>query len=248
MDFDPQERFDAANAMDAGADFGGGGWMGGILGPLRQLSYWTMKKRARSIGESGMHSFVGRLMQALPETKFHLMGHSFGCIVVSSILGGPQGKQALPRAVESAVLVQGAVSLWSWAEKLPRDDGSGYFYPVLERKGVKGPVVVTHSVHDRAVGYLYPLASAASLAGEAFDLFPRFGAIGKYGAQASGVGADLAMLPADGEYSFEGGRLYNLEGSKYIDEGGGLSGAHSDIAGPEVAHAIWQAGEAGGKL
>ena len=41
-----------------GTDFAGGGLLGGILGPLRQLSYWTMKKRARSIGESGMHDFV----------------------------------------------------------------------------------------------------------------------------------------------------------------------------------------------
>jgi hypothetical protein len=49
------------------------------------------------------------------------------------------------------------------------------------------------------------------------------------------------MLPADGSYDFERGQVYKLEASKYICHGEGASGAHSDIAGPEVAHAIWEA-------
>lgn len=248
-DFDPRERFEAARAMEAGADFGGGGVMSGLLSPLQQMSYWTMKKRARSIGEGGMHAFVGQLMQALPQARFCLMGHSFGCIVVSSILGGKDGKGALPRPVDSAVLVQGAVSLWSWAQTLPGGSGNGYFYPVLQRKGVKGPVVTTHSIHDRAVGYLYPLASRLGFAGTDFrEDYPKIGAIGRHGIQGSGVGENRSMLAAGEDYGFQAGRVYNLESSAYVDEGGGVSGAHSDISGPEVAHAIWQAAEAGGKV
>jgi hypothetical protein len=49
------------------------------------------------------------------------------------------------------------------------------------------------------------------------------------------------MLPADHDYDFGGGRIYNLEGSAFINEGEGPSGAHSDIAKPAVAHAFWQA-------
>jgi hypothetical protein len=49
------------------------------------------------------------------------------------------------------------------------------------------------------------------------------------------------MLPANQNYAFEAMRIYNLESSQFIRKGGGLSGAHSDICGPEVAHAIWQA-------
>jgi hypothetical protein len=49
------------------------------------------------------------------------------------------------------------------------------------------------------------------------------------------------MLPASGTYSFEAGKVYNLESSGFIKKGGGVSGAHSDIDGPEVAHALWQA-------
>jgi hypothetical protein len=49
------------------------------------------------------------------------------------------------------------------------------------------------------------------------------------------------MLPAVGEYEFERGKVYNLEASQFISRGAGSSGAHNDIDGPEVAHAIWQA-------
>ncbi|HTF67379.1 MAG TPA: hypothetical protein VK638_32335, partial [Edaphobacter sp.] len=117
--FDPDKAFDAGNAASIGTDFGGaGGFLGGILGPLRQLSYWTMKKRARSIGESGMHLFIAQLMNAAPVAKIHLMGHSFGCIVIASILGGPGAKEPLPRPVDSVALVQGAVSLWAFADTI----------------------------------------------------------------------------------------------------------------------------------
>src|SRR5260370_28707310 len=47
--FDPDEAYDAGNQESAsfGSDFN----LGGILGPLRQLSYWTMKNRARTVGD-----------------------------------------------------------------------------------------------------------------------------------------------------------------------------------------------------
>src|SRR5262245_51880186 len=160
--FDPGATFEAAAAL--GTDFGGGGVLGGILSPLRQLSYWTMKKRARTIGESGMHRFVADLMNAAPNARFHLMGHSFGCIVVSSILGGPGATQKLPRRVDSVALIQGAVSLWAFGDHVQQQSLKGYFNPWVHRTAIRGPLVVSRSVHDRAVGTLYPWASAASFA------------------------------------------------------------------------------------
>src|SRR5262252_2271835 len=62
-EFDPDASFEAGN--EEGASFGGFS-LGGLLDPLRQLSYWTMKKRARSIGEGGMHSFLKDLQNASP--------------------------------------------------------------------------------------------------------------------------------------------------------------------------------------
>jgi len=53
------------------------------------------------------------------------------------------------------------------------------------------------------------------------------------------------MKPVSQPYNFKPGRIYNLESSNVIKNGGGFSGAHSDIAHPEVAHALWQAALAG---
>jgi hypothetical protein len=244
--FDPDLVFHEGNAVDEGASFGGGGGLiGGLLGPLRQLSYWTMKKRARTIGETGMHQFVADLMKAAPQARIHLMGHSFGCIVVSSILGGPKAAQSLPRKVDSLVLLQGAVSLWSFGTEVHGKATPGYFNPCLERTAVRGPIVVSRSIHDHAVGRLYPWASAVSLADGSFaideDNPPLHGAIGSFGIRGVQGATLRPMLDVTGTYGFEAGRIYNLESSKFIAKGDGVSGAHSDIDGPQVAHALWQA-------
>jgi hypothetical protein len=242
----PNAAFDAGNAA-AGVAFGDGdsGFLGGILGPLRQLSYWTMKRRARTIGEGGMHRFVTDLMKTAPHARIHLMGHSFGCIVVSSIVGGPGAAKQLPRQVDSVALIQGAVSLWAFGEKVQQKNLKGYFFPWVERPAVRGPIIVTRSIHDRAVGVLYPWASAVSLSDGSFDAdeadLPLYGAIGAFGVRGFTGAEFVDMADKNGNYSFEPGKIYNLQASKYISRGGGLSGAHSDIDGPEVAHALWRA-------
>ena len=129
-----------------GESFGTSGTIrNGILAGLRQASFWLMKHRARTVGEQGMHTFVTDLQRAC-DANIHLMGHSFGCIVVSSILGGPGGNGALTRPVNSAVLVQGAMSLWSYAEDIPESDKPGYFRHLLAKRAVSGPIVTTQSV------------------------------------------------------------------------------------------------------
>jgi pimeloyl-ACP methyl ester carboxylesterase len=243
--FVPEEAFARGQAAAAGANFAGGGFLGGILGPLRQLSYWTMKKRARSIGEGGMHRFVSDLMNALPDTRIHLMGHSFGTIVVSGILGGPGSTHPLPRQVDSVALIQGAVSLWAFGDSVNGKALKGYFNPWVHRPAVRGPVIVSRSIFDKAVGTLYPWASAVSFSDGDFDVddedLPLYGAIGKYGIRALPGLVFRDMLDEHGQYGFEPGKVYNLQASAFIRKGGGISGAHSDIDGPQVAHALWQA-------
>ena len=238
--FDPVARFEAGNA--AGVDFAGGGLLGGLLGPLRQLSFWRMKKRARTVGEGGMHDFVARLMNTLPQARFHLMGHSFGCIVMSSILGGKNGSTPLPRPVDSVALVQGALSLWAYATKVPGESGPGYFHHMLRRAAVRGPVVTTQSTFDRAVRICYPVAVAAVLSSASFDVdsLPTYGAIGTFGIQGLDGATSLDMLDEQSDYQFQAGKIYNVESSQFIRKGGGASGAHSDIDGPQVAHLLWQ--------
>jgi hypothetical protein len=243
--FDPEESYQAGN--EERADFGSFG-LGGILGPLGQLSYWSMKKRARTVGEGGMHEFLKALQTTTAQrgTRIHLMGHSFGTIVVSGMLGGPNTSGPLVRPIDSVVLVQGAVSLWCYSANIPfRNAGPGYFSRILADGKIAGPLVTTQSRFDKAVGQLYPLASRLH-GGTSFAAgagFPEFGAIGAYGLQGLGdqLRNDISMLPADGTYGFKPQKVYNLESSSYIYKGDGASGAHSDIAGAEVAHAIWEA-------
>ena len=73
--------------------------------------------------------------------------------------------------------------------------------------------------------------------------FPKYGALGAFGARGPGVNAvDLQMLDSKTAYNFEHGKIYNVESSNYIAEMQSLSsGAHNDIARPEVAHAMWSA-------
>ena len=237
--FDPDATVDAS--FDLGADFGGLDLGGAILSPLRQLSFWMMKKRARTVGEGGMHLFVKNLQSVSPEVRVHLMGHSFGCIVMSSVLGGPGGTAALVRPIDSCVLVQGAMSLWSFAQDIPSSPGTcGYFRRVIDEGRVSGSIVTTISKFDTAVGRLYPIA--AGLAWQVdFAGLPKYGAIGAFGIHGVESVTTRKMLPTDENYQFKAGKIYNLESSDFIRKGSGLSGAHSDIDGPEVAHVIWQA-------
>jgi hypothetical protein len=182
-----------------------------------------------------MGAAVGR------DVKFHLVGHSFGCIVVSGAVAGP-GSTALPSPVDSLVLLQGALSLWSYCSDIPAAKGTaGYFHRLVSEGRVRGPIVTTQSEHDRAVGTWYPWAAGIKgqysyKAGE----LPKYGAVGTFGVRGPGAdGEDRSLL--DLESGFRPGRIYNLDGSAVINVGGGFSGAHSDIAKPGVAHAVWQA-------
>ncbi len=238
---DPQGALEATNLT--GASFGlGDRLMSGLLSGVRQLSFWTMKKRARTVGENGMHRFIAALMNTT-QARVHLMGHSFGCIVTSSIIAGPNGNTPLPRPVNSVALVQGAFSLWAFGDQgqVPGSVKRGYFNPALP-KAVSGPFLTTQSQHDTAVGVYYPAAVFLDRdVSFAPANLPKSGAIGTFGIQGTQLAQTLPMLDENSDYSFEGGRIYNLTSDTFIKKMDGASGAHSDIDGPQVAHAIWQA-------
>jgi len=237
--FDPQQCYQQAQGAFGLLD----GGFGDLLMPLRQLSFWSMKKRARLVGEGGFHSLLTRLSQRFgPGTRFHLMGHSFGCIAASAAVCGPANGS--PCAVSSLALVQGALSLWSYTGDIPYSPGGpGYFRRLLAAGVVRGPIVTTRSRYDRAVGTFYPIgAGIANQIDMGLEL-PRFGGLGSFGAQGLGGAAiDMPMPNAGEAYGFSPARrILNLEASDFIRQGGGVSGAHSDIAGAEVAHAVWSA-------
>jgi hypothetical protein len=235
---DPQAAVRAERVASAGEAFGiGGGLRNGILAGLRQASFWLMKHRARTVGEGGMHAFVSEL-QRTSNANVHLIGHSFGCIVVSSILGGTGGTGRLTRPANSAALVQGALSHWSYADTIPYGNTPGYFRNVIANGAVSGALITTQSANDKAVGIAYP--AAVGLVNEfAFDTtLPKFGAIGTWGIQGAAGTETLDIADERGTYHFKARGVYNVNCSKYVPD-------HSGIDGPQVAHLLWQAARAG---
>jgi hypothetical protein len=140
---DDREPFDAEAIYQGGqeATFSFGGFTDGVLSPLRTLSFWTMKDRARRFGEAGAHQLLAILMRAAAgrDVRFHFMGHSFGCIVASAAVTGPEGS-TLPAPIDSLVLIQGALSLWSYCSDIPSAPGRpAIFAGSSPKAGCAGP-------------------------------------------------------------------------------------------------------------
>lgn len=242
--WDPSAAFDGAAQPEADPGvLAGGRWAklrDAILAPLRQLTFWAYKDRARAVGETGVADLVRNILDRTPSTvRLHLSGHSFGTIVVSGAVRGGGDRPVPPsRPVTSMCLVQGAVSLWAYAPSVPQRHGGGrgYFADLLSPDFVSGPIGVTRSRWDYAVGRFYPLA--ARIAGQYLlgEELPRFGGIGSFG--AAGI-ADAVELPplVPGQQSvgpFARG-IYNLDAGGVIAALDGISGAHNDIAHPELS-------------
>ena len=84
--FDAEDAYQAALTEEEFADFGGTG-LGGLIVLLRMLTFWSMKRRALRFGEGGANGLLRLLQGAVwadREVRFHLVGHSFGCIVASA--------------------------------------------------------------------------------------------------------------------------------------------------------------------
>ncbi|MGW2487148.1 serine-threonine protein kinase [Streptomyces sp. NPDC001606] len=211
---------------------------------LRQMTYYTMKGRAGTVGEHGLGPLVGQLAGAAPGVRVHLAGHSFGGRLVSFAL---RGLPAGVRTVKSVTLLQGAFSHYAFAARLPHDpDAAGTLKDRQSR--IDGPLVCCHSHFDAALGTFYPLASRLSGddrsvlgADIAAVLGPEWGAMGHDGVQAvpGTVRLDLAAalrgpLPASG--------CVNVDAAAVVRNGGAPSGAHSDIVHPELARLVLAAG------
>jgi hypothetical protein len=250
--FDPEAIFQAAAEQLEPVSFGIGDFFNQpIFESLRTISFGATKKRACQFGENGGFELLKALQQTADDNvRFHLMGHSFGCIVMSASLAGPNGLGTLVRPVNSLILVQGALSLWSYCSKIPKvKNRAGYFHSIIAEGKVAGPIITTQSEHDTAIGIFYALGSRLHSQIEyAPGELPQYGAVGEFGAQGTGLDiVEMKMRPFNESYSFESGKIYNLESSAFIrDENASLLkrntvGAHSDFDKQEIAHAVWSA-------
>ncbi len=242
--FDAEATYQACQLEEI-VSFGGGS-LGGLLAPLRMLTFWHMKRRARDFGETGAAKLLDDVQAAVPAARIHLMGHSFGCIVASAaIAGAPDARPRPP--VASLVLAQGAMSLWSFCSAIPSRPGrAGYFHRLVADKLVAGPILATTSLHDRAVRAFYPIGAGVRRQVDNDDELPTYGGVGVRGVRGPGIKivSDDGIPEGGKVYDLQPGAVLNLDAAEVIKNGSGASGAHNDICHPEVAQAVWQAVEA----
>jgi hypothetical protein len=226
---------DAANIAGdntAGTAAGFGQVLGGVLGAARNLlnytTYYRMKSRAGEIGEKGLAPLLGAVRR--PGIRLHLVGHSFGGRLVTAAARALP--PAVPSPVDSLTLLQAAFSHHGFSANTGRGR-PGYFLPVIDNRTVGGPMLITHTGNDIAVGIMYAIASRiagqdAAALGDAND---EFGGIGRNGAQRTAGVVTGALLPIGDAYAWQQGKLHNLRADEFIS-------GHSDVKGREVGYAI----------
>ncbi len=172
------------------------GAVAGVAKMLNQFAYFELKTRAGRVGQA-----LGGILDAAPElaqARIHLIGHSFGGRLVTS------AAQAMSvRKPQSMTLLQAAFSHNSFAQSLAYPPlfpaVTGGYRDVITQGKVKGPIAITHTWHDTAVGVAYPAASRVSqTVSSAFNVSDSFGgAKDVYG----GLGSNGALGLVAGEGS-----------------------------------------------
>ncbi|MEO6528561.1 MAG: hypothetical protein ABIP93_18230 [Gemmatimonadaceae bacterium] len=199
------------------------GFKAAAMNVMNFTTYYEMKSRAGKVGKNGVGPLVDKLAKQVE--RVHLVGHSFGGRVVTAAAAGSTTDR-----IKSMSLLQTAFSHSGFSKAK-----GGAFRGVVDTHRVNGPIVVTHSDKDKAVGIAYPMASR--LNGDTTSGFgdknDKFGGIGRNGAQhmESGETVDGKLQPVGSPYHFQAGTIYNLEANALIP-------GHSDITGKEVAYAI----------
>ncbi|MBV9647923.1 MAG: hypothetical protein JO043_10705 [Candidatus Eremiobacteraeota bacterium] len=227
----------AADLPDAAGDGGAAASLGTIfntikdaaLGLLNVTTYATMKDRAGIAGRDGVAPALQQVQAAHPTLRLHLIGHSFGGRLVTG------AANAISSSVATLSLLQAAYSHYGLGQNYDGNQHDGFFRNVIVQHKVTGPILISHSVNDKAVGLAYPIASRilnqqASALGDEND---PFGGMGRNGAQKTPEVPDPnGMLGAAGTaYTLSGGVPNNLNGDSIIQ-------SHGDICRDELAYVI----------
>jgi pimeloyl-ACP methyl ester carboxylesterase len=187
-------------------------------------TYYQMKRRAGLVGERGLAPALNNAVSS--GQRLHLVGHSFGARLVTVAAA------QLQHPVTSICLLQAAFSHYAFAKNWERGC-DGAFRDVLSQDRLTGPMIVTHTRNDRAVGIAYALASrlARQVASAIGDARSRYGGLGGNGALRTPEAEWADLLDATHRYSFAQGHVYNLLADHYIAN-------HGDVTGQAVANAV----------
>jgi hypothetical protein len=202
------------------------GFKSAAMNVLNFTTYYEMKARAGAVGKNGVAKLIDGLAPRVQ--RIHLIGHSFGGRVVAATASNSTNDK-----IASMTLLQAAFSHNGFSKSM-----KGFFRDTVERSRVRGPILVTHTKNDKAVGVAYPIASR--LSGERAAAFGDekdvFGGIGRNGAQQmeKDEAIFVKLLPENSAYAFQTGKFFNLEGSDFIKD-------HSDVTGGAIASAVRRA-------
>lgn len=222
----------AAAVLGGGAAGFFGDLFSGIKGGVRRLinftTYYKMKERAGTVGRVGLAPALRQIRQQLPHLRIHLIGHSFGGRLVTAAAHALDDKTA----VQTLTLLQAAYSHNGLA---PKFDGEhdGAFRSLLERQRVSGPICITYTHNDKAVGVAYPLASRLShdQASALGDQNDPYGGMGRNGAQHTpeAEGRNFTLTEVGQAITLENGKVHNFESSACVAD-------HGDVANAPVAY------------
>jgi hypothetical protein len=217
-----------------GGAAGLGDLLSGVQAAARRIAnfatYYQMKLRAGTVGSKGVADLLRRVRETKPVIRIHLVGHSFGGRLVTA------AAQALPVNTDLVTmsLLQAAFSHNGLSEGFGEGHKEqGFFRSIMDEKRLSGPIIITHTKNDKAVGIAYPLASriAGQNAAAMGDQDDPYGGMGRNGAQNTKEADNQFTLGLPGtRYSFEKGKIHNISSDLIKD--------HSDVRRIEVAYAI----------
>ncbi len=218
------------SAEDFGADDGdqpSDAEVAGLLGfdprvIIRATTMWKMKDRAGVVGINGVSDTLGLLVNS-SRARFHLVGHSYGCKVVTTALVNAE----IERKVHSLTLLQPAINHLAFAPEA-QTGRPGAFRAAFDR--LEKPIFSTFSWQDVPLYQLFHLAARRKKdVGElqfAAKSVNRYYGLGGYGPQVFKAGEVIGLkLPRAGEPYPEPAPSVRLIG---LDGAVGITG-HSDV-------------------
>jgi hypothetical protein len=222
------------DGSETGSAAGLGNFFSGALSGARNIlnytTYYQMKERSGRVGAGGVNPLLRQVTARHPQMRLHLVGHSFGGRLVAATCAGTDDASVLK--VASMSLLQAAFSHYGFSGNWDGNGAKGFFRRVVDKKAVAGPVIITCTPMDKAVGAAYPMASllANQVASGLGDKNSKYGGIGRNGAQKSDA-IDAALLDVGAAYTLTAGKLHNLEAGSRIKD-------HGDVRNSRVAYAV----------
>ncbi|CAL4868173.1 hypothetical protein MMA231_02448 [Asticcacaulis sp. MM231] len=203
----------------------------GVAKLLNQFAYFELKKRSAKVG-LGLAKVLNEA-PGIEKIRVHLIGHSFGARLMTA------ATTALKTPPKSLSLVQAAFSHNAFGENLhypPFPKFNGDFRDVITARKVDGPIVITYTWHDHAVGLAYPSASRVSqtIAAGLVEVSNHFGGgediyggLGANGALGLGTDATNIVYGGSSPLTFAPHHVTNVK-CDFIE-------SHTDIRRKELA-------------